>query len=185
MDNGGQLYRRFTDGDKEALTQIIRLYKDGLTYFLSGFCGGNLNEAEELTEETFVRLYVKKPKYSGRSSFKTWLYSVGRNIAVDYVRKSSGNISGSADSEGDAPDMTDTETVYFSNERNLLLYKAMGRLKDEYRQVLWLVYFENMKSADAAKIMKKKTNNIDVMLHRARAALKKELEKDGVDFEDI
>ena len=185
MDNGGELYRQFLGGDKNALVQIIRLYKDGLTYFLSGFCGGRLNEAEELTEETFVRLYVKKPKYSARSSFKTWLYSVGRNVAVDAARKSRKYLTENYEQTAQPDLNTDPESVYFSNVRNILLYNAMGRLKDEYRQVLWLVYFENMKSAEAARVMKKKTNNIDVMLHRARAALKKELEKDGVDYENI
>ena len=80
MENGGNAYRRYLDGDDGGMTEIIRLYKDGLIFYINGFVRDILT-AEELTEETFFRLAVKKPKFSGKSSFKTWLYTVGRNAA--------------------------------------------------------------------------------------------------------
>ena len=73
MDHGAEQYRRFLDGDRDAMTALIRDYKDGLTFFLCGFTG-DLTAAEELAQETFVRLYVKRPRFSGRSRFRTWLY---------------------------------------------------------------------------------------------------------------
>ena len=56
----------------------------------------------------------------------------------------------------------------------------MHRLKPEYRQVLWLQYFEDLRDKEIAQIMKKTPNNVSVLLHRAKKALKEELSKEGV-----
>ena len=142
MDHGAEYYRRFLKGDKDALTAIIREYKDGLTYFLCGFTGG-LTAAEELTQETFVRLYVRKPRFSGRSGFKTWLYGIGRNVAREYGRRS--RKTEPLPEGWDQPDETaDPALAYFRTEQNRAVHRCMTRLKPEYRQVLWLSYFETL-----------------------------------------
>ena len=87
MDNGASSYRRFLDGDDEGIVEIIRDYKDGLILYLNGFTQ-DISTAEELMEETFVKLATRKPRFMGRSAFKTWLYAIGRNVAMDHLRHS-------------------------------------------------------------------------------------------------
>ena len=86
MDNGASSYNRYLAGDDSALGDIVREYKDGLTIYLNSFTN-NIHDAEELMEETFLKIAYKKPRFSGKSSFKTWLFSIGRNIAIDYLRR--------------------------------------------------------------------------------------------------
>lgn len=86
MDNGASSYRRFLDGDENGFVEIVRDYKDGLILYLDSFVR-NITVAEELAEDTFVRLGIKKPRFKQKSSFRTWLYAIGGNIAVDYIRK--------------------------------------------------------------------------------------------------
>ncbi len=69
MDSGADSYRRFLGGDDEGLAEIVREYKDGLILYLNGYVN-NLYIAEELTEDTFFRLITRKPKFSGKSTFK-------------------------------------------------------------------------------------------------------------------
>ena len=76
MDNGAISYRRFLEGDDNALEEIVEDYKDGLILFLNGYVN-NIYIAEELTEDTFFRLITKRPRFSGKSSFKSWLYAIG------------------------------------------------------------------------------------------------------------
>ena len=64
MDNGACSYRRFLEGDDAGFVEIIRDYKDGLTLYLNGFAK-NMDTAEEWMEDTFFKLVVKKPKFSG------------------------------------------------------------------------------------------------------------------------
>ena len=70
MDNGSGSYDRYLAGDDSAMGDLVREYKDGLTFFLNSFTN-DIFDAEELMEETFFRLAYKKPKYSGKSSFRT------------------------------------------------------------------------------------------------------------------
>ena len=67
MDNGASSYRRFLDGDDNGFVEIVRDYKDGLILFLDSFVR-NLSIAEDLAEDTFVKLGIKKPRSSGKSS---------------------------------------------------------------------------------------------------------------------
>ena len=81
MDNGASSYRRFLDGDDNGFVEIVRDYKDGLILFLDSFVS-NLSIAEDLAEDTFVKLGINKPHFSGKSSFKTWLYAVGLLLII-------------------------------------------------------------------------------------------------------
>lgn len=86
MDNGASSYRRFLEGDDNGFVEIVRDYKDGLIFYLNSFTN-NIYIAEDLAEDTFVKLGIKKPRYTKKASFKTWLYAIGRNVAIDYMRK--------------------------------------------------------------------------------------------------
>ena len=88
MDNGASSYRRFLDGDDKGIAEIVGDYKDGLILYLNVYVN-NIFIAEELTEDTFFRLITKKPRFSGKCSFKSWLYAIGRNVSVDFMRHNS------------------------------------------------------------------------------------------------
>ena len=64
----------------------LELYSDGLILFINGFVN-NFAVAEDLADETFFELMSGKSRYKGRCSFKTWLYKIGRNNAVDHLRR--------------------------------------------------------------------------------------------------
>ena len=131
-------------------------------------------------EETFVRLYTRKPNYSGKSAFKTWLYAIGRNTAREYLNRLSKKRTVSfSDSIEVSDDYYNPEISFFREERYLTLHKMMPKLKPEYYQVLWLFYFEEMSAKDIASVMKKSRNNVNVLLHRAKQSLKNEMKKEG------
>lgn len=179
MDNGESSYRRFLEGNKDALTEIIREYKDSLTFFINGITN-NMVVAEDIVQETFIKLYVKKPRFNGKSSFKTWLYRIGRNTAVDYIRHHRRAEMISLDNSTEY-----VESDYFKDDRDNTLHAAIKNLKDEYSLILWLTYFEGMSINEASVILGKSKNNTSVLLHRAKDALRKELLKEGLDYEDI
>ena len=185
MDNGASSYRRLLDGDKNGIVEIIRDYKDGLILFLNGYTR-NIGLAEELMEETFVRLVVKRPKYSPKCSFKTWLYTVGRNIAIDYLRRNSKTADISAEEiQNLSSEEESLERAYLREEQKLTVHKAMGRLNDDYRQVLFLSFFEELSTEQIASVMKKSKRQIGNLMYRAKAALRSELEKEGFIYEEL
>jgi RNA polymerase sigma factor (sigma-70 family) len=184
MDNGASSYRRFLDGDDSGLVEIIRDYKDGLMLYLNGFVG-NIHTAEDLTEDVFFKLATKQPSYAGKSSFKTWLYAIGRHAAVDYIRR---HARTTLSADVDAASLHDEQALersYLREERKILVHGALRRLKPAYRQVLWLVYFEGLSHKEAAAVMKKSVHTIDTLVYRARQALKSELDQEGFVYEEL
>ena len=185
MDNGACSYRRFRNhGDEDGLVEIIRTYRDGLILYLCNFVG-NLDIAEELAEDVFVLLGTKKPRDKGTGSFKTWLYTIGRNKALNYLKHIKRHPATSLETCAEVADQQTTlETGFLAEERKILLHKAMQKLKPEYRQILWLIYFEEMTNQQAAQIMKKSVHSVETLVYRARKSLKSQLEKEDFHYEE-
>ncbi|MBQ7638854.1 MAG: RNA polymerase sigma factor [Clostridia bacterium] len=184
MDNGASSYRRFLAGEEKALADIIREYRDGLVYFICGYTG-DIVSAEDIAEDVFVKLLVKRPHFSEKSSFKTWLYAIGANEAKSFLRK-----KGSAPLPLDegaqfADEYGDPENAYFRDERSKLLHRCLMKLSPAFRQALWLSYFENLRVKDIAKVMQKNAHSVETLLYRAKIALKNAMEKEGYSNEDL
>ena len=185
MDNGASSYRRFLDGDDNGLAEIVRDYKDGLILYLNGFVN-NISVAEELMEETFFKIITKKPRFTAKHAFKTWLYAVGRNVAIDYIRHNSRQSDVSMDEIEDyLKDENDLEKMYIIEERKLAVHNALKIIHPEYRQVLWLLYFEEFTNTEVAAIMKKNSRQMKNLVYRAKNALKSELDKEGFIYEEL
>ncbi len=185
MDNGAGSYRRFLDGDDDGIVEIVRDYKDGLIFYINSYVN-NIHIAEELTEDTFFKLIVKKPKYRYQYSFKAWLYTIGRNVSLDYLRKNSRILDKPADDYYNyVQDEINLEKEYFKEERKILVRHTIDRLKPEYRQVLYLVYFEGFSNEETAKITKKNKHQIETLVYRAKQSLKSKLEKEGFTYEEL
>lgn len=186
QDNGANSYRRFReDGDKTGLVEIIRDYKDGLILYLTSIVG-NVYIAEDLAEDTFVLLGAKKPKDKGNASFRTWLYTIGRNRALDYLRKNHRRTIINFDQcEEISDDEIDLEKMYIKKERNICIHRAIRHLNSSYRQVLWLVYFEEFSNKECATIMKRSEHAIETLVYRARVALRLQLDKEGITSDDM
>ena len=86
MDQGEKSYRRFLSGDWEGLREIIDEYYDGLVAYLNRYLR-NLDDAEDMAEETILTLTTRRPTFRGEASFKTWLYGIGRNQTCAYLRE--------------------------------------------------------------------------------------------------
>ena len=182
MDNGTSSYRRFLAGDDEGLLEIICEYRTGLMLYLNSFVQ-NIRTAEEMTEDTFAELAIRCPKFSEKSSFKTWLYAIGRNITAKYLRKHSKDIIVPLESQEHLADEENIESNYIKDEQKLMVHKALHDLKSEYRQVLFLSFFEGFSNSETAIIMKKSKRQIESLLYNAKKALKTELERSGFEYE--
>ena len=184
MGNDADRYRRFLNGDDNELVVIIDTYYQGLSLYLNSIVK-NICVAEEIMQDTFVRLAVKKPKFNGKSSFKTWLYAIARNTALKYLRECSRYTENPIDEAFQLSDETDIEQQYLIEERKIQLHTAMKKLNPEYAQVLYLKYFEDFDSDSIAKIMKKSKRQVGDLIYRAKNALKSELERTGFIYEKL
>ncbi len=181
MDKGAEYYSRYLDGDDEGLALLVREYRNGLILYLNGICR-NIHTAEDICEDTFVRLVTKRPVYNGRSSFKTWLYTIARNTAYNELSRKKPDIS----VDGlEIPSELLVDEKYIENETRGNVRRLVGYLPKKQREAVWLVYFEGMTVKQTAKIMKKSENAVSTTLSRAKSKLKEMLIKEGITGEDL
>ena len=177
MDNGESSYRRFLDGDESAFREILDLYSENLIFFINRYVN-NISVAQELSEDVFVDVLLHKKRYNFKTSLKTYLFTIGRNKAVSYVRRCTRKPEYAYEYIENEADRKNLEDEFIKKEQERELHVALERLNSDYKTVLHLVYFENMSADDAAAVMKKNKKQIENLLYRAKQALRKELESE-------
>ena len=168
------------NGNVDAAEELIDLYGQGLILFIYGFVKDR-HYAEELMIEAFAIIMAGGGRFSGSSGLKPYLYTIGRNLALNHLKKHRRqHLSYEDITEGDRQAHPSPEGNYLREEKNQLLYKTMQNLKEEHREVLHLLYFENMSYEQAGKVLGKTRKQIDNLAAYAKTKLKSELEREGV-----
>lgn len=183
MDNGASSYRRFLDGDQSGFDEIIKDYRVPLIYFINGFLN-NIDESEDVAEEAFMELIVHPRRYSFRSSFKTYLFTIARNKAVDRVRREK-KLSPLQIDDMELEDIERFDRDILKNENSQMLQSAMKKINPEYAVLLRLLYFEDMTSEQAGKILKKNKRQIANLTYRAKNSLRRAMEEEGFSYEEL
>ena len=148
-----KLYNRFMEkGDSDDLRALLERYNESLTLFIYGFVK-SMEDAEELMLDAFAAAASDTARFRGNSSFKTWLFAIGRNLALKHLHKrrleTVPMYEAMADNSGE-PGME-----IFRSEEKEKLYKALGEIHPDYRETLYLMYFEDMSVDEIASVMKK------------------------------
>ena len=179
MDNGASSYRRFLDGDESAFDEIMKELFRGLVFFIDRYVH-DTHTAEDIAIDTFSDLVVHRHRYNFKVTLKTYLYMVGRNRALDYIkhRKVIGFVELS-----EAQELTDDslilEEIVLADERKRIVNAALAKLPEDMRVAVHLIYFEEMTYEEAAKVMKKNRKQVDNLLYRAKKELRIILGEDG------
>ena len=178
--SGEELYSRFLAGDKYAFESLVALYEDELALFINGIVH-DYHEAKHLTIEAFAKLALKGKQFSGESSIKTYLFAIGKNLAVRYakMRSHETHISYEDIFEFVGDESETPEGIIEKEESKRLINEAIGELKEDYRVVLTFLYFEDMSYIQAGRVMGKTERQIEGLARRAKASLKKKLESGG------
>ncbi len=172
------LYRRYLEGDESGLTALMERYGNSLTFYMNGYLH-DLNDAEDLMIEAFAYLFVKKPRI--RENFKAYLYKTARHLALRFVARNRLRRCFGFEDLGQEPENgTLIEEVIQTEERNRILHLCMEQLNSDYREALYLVYFENMRHAQAAAVMGKSAKQVADLVYRGKHSLRIRLEQEGI-----
>lgn len=131
-----ELYQEFLNGNNEALNKILERYKNNLIYFISRYTK-NIEASEDIFQDVVLYILEKKEIYDFKYSFKTYLYTIAKSRAINYIKKEKKytNIETIVDSYADTKLL---EEIIFSNERQKKVKEAIGNLKTDYQIVLYL-----------------------------------------------
>lgn len=182
-DNGADSYRRFLQGDNRALEELVRIYSDELFRYALCYVK-NAAAAEDITEDVFVALIVKRKKFTENAPFKAYLFRIARNKCIDWLR-SKNRSERTFDDFENVLHSESPERVTCERERSERLYACMQELPPQYRDVLHLVYFDGFTQEETRKILGKSRKQLYNLLERAKKSLKSILEKEDPDYADL
>jgi RNA polymerase sigma-70 factor (ECF subfamily) len=173
-------YRRYCGGDSSAFDPLMEEFQQGLISFLFGYVH-DWHMAEDLAEDTFAELIIHRDRYRFQSSFKTYLFSVARHKAIDHLRQKSRRgtvgLEEVAELEGD---LQGPEEMLLSEERQQAVRQTLQQLPPEQREVLRLLYREQLRYEEAAAVMGKSKKQVDNLAYRAKQTLRGALRKEDL-----
>lgn len=176
------LYRQYLAGDLSAGDALMLKWGDALTAYLAAILH-NYQDAEDMMLGCFAVLLVKKPKIA-EGRFRAYLLKMARNKATRLhwlrLRRNEFSLDETLLSQGDTP-----EEVLGRSEQSVALYKCMNRVAPQYREALWLVYGLGLSYAQAAEVMGGNVKRVEDLLRNGKKALRKELDKEGIDDANI
>lgn len=176
-----EIIRRAQTGDSEALTQLI-ISQQHYVYSIAMSVLKDPDDAADLAQEAFVRLFRALPQYNGESRFTTWLYRLVVNLGRDELRKRGRQVpiipAASEEDEQDpiasvADDdrWADPALALDSRELRDDVRRALARLEEHYRLVLTLYYFDDMKYTDIAEVLDLPLNTVKSHIRRGKERL--------------
>jgi RNA polymerase sigma-70 factor (ECF subfamily) len=175
----GQLVERSQAGDREAFQELIRRHADRLYAVVLRFVA-DADEAEEVTQEAFLRAWRNIGRFERRSRFFTWLYRIGINEAKRRVASQPPDPVVSLDDEPipEAPDWSEApETKLRQHDLRRVLEDAIRALPIEYRAPIVLRDVEGLSTQEAAEVMELGEAAFKSRLHRARLAVRRALDQ--------
>lgn len=173
------LYQSFLSGDDSGLQRLMERYGNSLTLYIDGYLH-DIHEAEDLMIEAFAYFVAKRPRLRD-DGFRAYLYKSARHLALRCLQKKRRKQIFSFDDLEQEPESDVLlETLVQTDERNRILWRCMDELAPAYQEALYLVYFEGMRHAEAAAVMRKTEKQIADLVYRGRASLRKTLEREGI-----
>jgi len=169
--------------DPELLDQLIEQYQHRLLRYLL-FLTGKREVAEDLFQETWMRVLLRGAQYNGKARFDTWLFTIARNLVIDLSRKrtmaSLDEMSEAGDDERpfevalDAPSPLEQ---FATLESRAEVAEVLLKLEPNYREVLVLRFHEEMSLEEIAGVTRAPLSTVKSRLYRGLAALKPEMEQ--------
>lgn len=169
-------------GDAVLYTDLVQRYQGRLVNYLNRFLG-NIDESQELSQEVFLKVYRALDRYNPKYRFSTWLFRVGKNAAIDLIRKRRLKLvpmqrvgADGQSQEWEFPsEEKDAYRVLRNLERRKAIEAAVDGLKEEYRDLIHLRHFGELTYEEIAELKGMPLGTVKNKLFRGRRMLKAQL----------
>lgn len=174
-----QLVTKYLKGDEKAFEILIKRYLKPIFNFSFRFVG-NSEDAQDITQEVFVKVWRHLKKFDKNKKFKTWIFTIAKNICLDWLRKkqtiSFSELKYNGDNKFFVENIPDNHSLLHEVLEKIdlenFLNKALEKLSPEYKMVLFLRYNNHLKFREIAEILEKPLNTVKSYHQRALILLR-------------
>ncbi len=172
-------------GDLSAFEELVTRYEKRV-YAIALRSSGSPEDAADITQEVFLKVWRSMESFRGDSGFSTWLFRITMNLCVDHARRRQTQpqtqplVQGEEDDERPIPDTSPTPEEHLENsELGRELAAALDEVSDEHRRIVLLRDVSGMSYTEIAEVLEISEGTVKSRLSRARIALRKILLKRG------
>ncbi|WP_034057689.1 RNA polymerase sigma factor [Lacinutrix jangbogonensis] len=167
------IINKILDGDTKAFSVLVDRYK-GLVFSLAMQMLKNKEEAEEVSQDSFIKVFKKLEKFKGDSKFSTWIYRVTYNTCLDRLKSNKrmlNTVAINEFTEHNVKTLDNALSQLEAKERKQAIQDCLQLLPADDCALLTLYYFDELSLEEIAKIIGIKANNVKVKLFRSRKKL--------------
>jgi len=175
-----ELISKVLQGEQALFAQLVERYQNYVFTLVLRFTDSR-EDAEEISQDIFVKAYRSLADFRGESKFSTWLYTIVRTSCITFLRKKRLDIT-SLDNERTFLQLENQESGFKANtieqkSRHAMVNKAIRLLSPDDAQLITLFYKGEQSLEEIGRVMGLEPNTVKVKLHRARHRLKEKMEK--------
>jgi RNA polymerase sigma-70 factor (ECF subfamily) len=174
--------------NQELFEQIVARYQNKIYSYISRLIG-NREEAEDLTQEVFVKVFKNLYGFDIKRKFSSWIYRIAHNEAVNYIKKKSYfKILSIEQNEFLQNTMSTTENLVeniIKKENAKKIRELLGKLSFKYKEVLVLRYLEEKSYDEISDILRMPVNTVGTLINRAKGQLEKIVKKENLELSNF
>lgn len=172
------------NGDQEAFRELVEKHKLSVLNLCLRFTG-NKDEADDLAQDVFMRVYQAAPRYEAKASFTTWLYRITLNLCLNFQRRKKlltffsldQNSNNQYNKSTEIPITSDQpDTNFEKQEKQRIIQEAINSLPENQKTVVILYRYQQLSYQEIASVLETSVSAVESRLFRARHNLKKRLE---------
>lgn len=162
-----ELVDRALEGDDTAFEYLFNRYRDAIYRLFVQRLGG-VNDADDLLQETFIKVYVNLCRYSADYTFGQWVYTIARNTFIDHVRRRQDDLSIDDRFAAPASSAPTPEESVINLQQRTQIERCLERLTPRYRQLILMRFFEEYSYEEIAAKLELPLGTVKTQIHRAR-----------------
>ncbi|MEY4580321.1 MAG: hypothetical protein RL701_5024 [Pseudomonadota bacterium] len=167
--------QRVGRGDQRAYRELVDLYLNSITRFALRIVN-DAGEAEEVAQETFLRLWTEAANFEPRAQPKTWLYRIARNQCIDRLRKRRTRGQSTELDDTNASQSEDRPSALFARKQTAeQVERALATLPERQRAAITLVHYEGLSGVEACEVLDISLEALESLLTRGRRGLREQL----------
>ena len=172
-----ELVEQAMQGRTEAFSILVDRYRQKVFRTAMGFLH-NADDAEDLTQEIFIKAWHALRSFDRKSAFSTWLYRISVNKAINQIRKNKLRaLAGINDEVNQTPDDESADDTITRKEQKKEIKKAINELNIKQKKAFVLFYYQELNMKEVADVLKMSQKAAESLVFRARKNLQKELQR--------